>query len=182
MKLSPNSCLRSSQKHQEPLPLFFTLATAFILLKNLKNHYICSSPQPLPSFFSKTPRTTAFDLLKNPRLRSSKRGCWWLLKKNKAVGGAWVLMVAWEERSKRMTTPLQNSLRLEFYMDYNSTFVLPAHKTWVSKTQILHGIRASKVQDVNFVNSLKNVLTNKIISKIMLINKLPPYFPIKFYK
>jgi len=121
VKLSPNSYLRSSQKHQEPLPSFFNPATAFILLKNAKNHCLRSSQKPQTLIF-------------------------W----------AWVLMVAWEEWSTRMTTPLQNSLRLEFYVDYNSTFMLPAYKTWVSKTQILHGTPASKAQDVNFVNSLKS--------------------------
>ena len=122
------------------------LTPALFLLRNIKNHYLRSSTQLLPSFFSKTLRTTAFDLLKNPKLWSSEHGCWWLLKKNEAVGRAWVLMVAWEEWNTRMTTPLQNSLRLEFYMDYNFTSMLP-HKTWVSKTQILHETPASKAQD-----------------------------------
>ena len=118
MKLSPNSCSRSSLKHKEPLPLFFTPATTFILLKN-------------------------------PRLQSSERGCWWLLKKNEAVGGAWVLMVAWEEWSKRMTTPMGVVILL---LHSSKTWV---SKTWVFKTQIFHRTRASKAQDLNFVNRLK---------------------------
>ena len=62
-----------------------SLGPAFILLRNPKNHYLHSSPQlpsfhlrsspqPLPLFFLKTLRIAAFDLLKNPSLRSS--GCW----------------------------------------------------------------------------------------------------------
>ena len=43
------------------------------------------------------------------------------------------------------------SLRLEFYVDYNSQ---------VSKTRVIHGTWAFKAKDTNFLNSLKNVPTN----------------------
>jgi len=43
------------------------------------------------------------------------------------------------------------SLRLEFYMDYNSQ---------ASKTRVIYGTWAFKAKDTNFLNSLKNVPTN----------------------
>ena len=110
-------------------------------LRSSQKHHV-----PLPSFF--TP-TTTYVLLKNPQepLPStfSKTPHFDLLGMD--VDGCLRRM---KQNNDNIFTELE-SLRLEFYVDYNSQ---------VSKTWVIHGTWAFKAKDTNFLNSFKNVPTN----------------------
>ena len=150
LRSSPSHFLRSSKKHQEPLPsIFFETQPSIFRNPSLQS----SQPSILLAF-----DLLAWDLVS---LWSYGHGFLWLLEKNEEVGGAWVLMVAWDEQSWRKKNKGRRKknkveerscstftelgfLRLEFHVEYNSTSTLPAHITRVFKTWVCHGTQASK--------------------------------------